>query len=361
MHILTVIGARPQFIKSAVLSRYIRDNPSCGIIETLVHTGQHYDQNMSDIFFTEMDIQAPDINLHIGSGSHGKITGMMLAGIEEIIFDKKPDALLVYGDTNSTLAGALASSKLHIPVAHVEAGLRSYMMEMPEEQNRRLSDHLSTWLFCPTLTAENNLKKEGITDCGSSKKPDADHKRVVISGDIMYDASIYYRKKSPVCKYEKNFILLTIHRAENTNNSERLKSIIDAINELEMIDFIFPVHPRTRKILNENNLDLKKHIHPIEPVGYFDMLSYESACDAVLTDSGGVQKEAFFFKKPCITMRDTTEWVELVTSGWNTLVGADKHKIISAVQNMHVPSEYPNLYGDGHSAKKIIDVLLDSI
>jgi UDP-GlcNAc3NAcA epimerase len=361
MNILTVIGARPQFIKAAVLSRFIRDNPSCGITETLVHTGQHYDQNMSDVFFDEMDIPKPDINLHVGSGTHGAATGRMLELLEKELISRKPDAVLVYGDTNSTIAGALASSKLHIPVAHVEAGLRSYMMEMPEEQNRRLSDHLSTWLFCPTLTAENNLKKEGIIDCGSSGRPGVDHKCVVVSGDIMYDASLYYRKKSPPCKYEKKFILLTIHRAENTDNPARLESIINAVNKLETINFIFPVHPRTRKILFENNFILKGHIKVIDPIGYFDMLSYESVCDAILTDSGGVQKEAFFFKKPCITMRDATEWVELVDSGWNTLTGADTHKIISAIDNIQIPSEYPDFYGNGHCADKIITVLQSSV
>jgi UDP-GlcNAc3NAcA epimerase len=316
---------------------------------------------MSDIFFEEMNIPKPDANLHVGSGVHGAVTGRMLELIEHELILRKPDAVLVYGDTNSTIAGALASSKLHIPVAHVEAGLRSYMMEMPEEQNRRLTDHLSTWLFCPTLTAASNLKKESIIDCGSSNRPDADHKRVVVTGDIMYDASLYYRTRSPPCKYKKNFILLTIHRAENTDNPERLKSIVDAVNELEKINFVFPVHPRTRKILFENKLSLKKHIEPIDPIGYLDMLSYESVCDAVLTDSGGVQKEAFFFKKPCITMREATEWVELVDSGWNTLTGANSHKIILAVNNIHIPSEYPEFYGNGHTAESIIDILLGSI
>jgi UDP-GlcNAc3NAcA epimerase len=363
MNILTVIGARPQFIKAAVLSRYIRDNPSRGITETLVHTGQHYDKNMSDVFFDEMDIPKPDVNLHVGSGTHGAVTGRMLELIEKELIVRKPDAVLVYGDTNSTLAGALASGKLHIPVAHVEAGLRSYMMEMPEEQNRRLTDHLSTWLFCPTLTAENNLNKEGIIDYKFSEKTDANHKHVVVSGDIMYDAFLYYREKPPPTSPHTHasklgsFILLTIHRAENTDNPERLRSIVNAVNDLKTINFIFPVHPRTRKILSDNNLILKGHTNLIDPIGYLDMLFYESACDAVLTDSGGVQKEAFFFKKPCITMRDTTEWVELVESGWNTLTGADSQKIISAINSIQIPSEYPDFYGNGHCAEKIIDVL----
>jgi len=357
MNLLTVIGARPQFIKAAVLSRYIRNNPSCGITETLLHTGQHYDQNMSDVFFEEMDIPKPDINLHVGSGSHGKITGLMLERIEDVIFERKPDVVLVYGDTNSTLAGAFAASKLHVPVAHVEAGLRSFMMAMPEEQNRRLTDHLSTWLFCPTQTAEDNLKKEGINCNNLTGKPNADNKQVVITGDIMYDASLYYREKSNSKVNEKDFILLTIHRAENTDDTNRLSSIVKAINKLTDYKFIFPVHPRTRKILEQHNLLFATHVKMIEPIGYLEMIAYEAACSAVLTDSGGVQKEAFFFKKPCITMRDSTEWVELVNSGWNTLTGADTDKIITTVKNLHTPVEYPSLYGDGNCARKICDLL----
>jgi UDP-GlcNAc3NAcA epimerase len=353
MHILTIIGARPQFVKAAVLSRSIRDNPSCGIRETLVHTGQHYDRNMSDVFFTEMDIPAPDINLRIGSRNHGKMTGLMLEGIEDVILDKKPDALLVYGDTNSTLAGALAASKLHIPVVHVEAGLRSYMMIMPEEQNRRLTDHLSTWLFCPTEAAVNNLSQEGIVDCGAAVKPNIDNKKVAITGDSMYDAALYYRGKQAVSIDDRDFILVTIHRAENTDDPNRLKAIVEAINEIRDRRFIFPVHPRTAKILLQFNLVFGRHVKIIEPVGYLEMLAYEGACSAVLTDSGGVQKEAFFFHKPCITLRDATEWVELVQTGWNTLVGADRDAIVSAVENLHIPNNHSNLYGNGHCAEKI--------
>jgi UDP-GlcNAc3NAcA epimerase len=357
MRILTVIGARPQFIKAAVLSRYIRDDPFCGITETLVHTGQHYDQNMSEVFFSEMNIPEPDINLHVGSGNHGKTTGMMLDGIEQIILDKKPDAVLVYGDTNSTLAGALAASKLHVPVIHVEAGLRSYMMAMPEEQNRRVTDHLATWLFCPTQTARDNLAREGVVDCGAAVQPDADNKRIAITGDIMYDAALYYREKKAVSIDEHDFILVTIHRAENTDDPNRLKSIIEAINETRDRCFIFPVHPRTRKILKEQNLVLADHVKMIDPVGYLEMLAYEAACSAVLTDSGGVQKEAFFFHKPCITLRDSTEWVELVQVGWNTLAGADRDTIVSAIKNLHIPDEHPQIYGDGHCARKIVSYL----
>jgi UDP-GlcNAc3NAcA epimerase len=357
MNLLTVIGARPQFIKAAVLSRYIRNNPSYGITETLLHTGQHYDQNMSDVFFEEMNIPSPDINLHVGSGNHGKTTGLMLEQIEDVILERKPDVVLVYGDTNSTLAGALAASKLHVPVAHVEAGLRSFMMIMPEEQNRRLTDHLSTWLFCPTQTAVDNLKQEGIADNESTVKPNADKKRVVITGDIMYDASLYYRGKNNIQINEKDFILLTIHRAENTDDLLRLSSIVRAVNNLTGYRFIFPVHPRTRKILEQQNLEFASHVKMIEPVGYLEMIAYEAVCSAVLTDSGGVQKEAFFFRKPCITMRDSTEWVELVSSGWNTITGADTDKIITAVKNLHIPNEYPALYGDGNCAQKICGFL----
>lgn len=357
MHILTIIGARPQFIKAAVLSRYLRDNPSLGIKETLVHTGQHYDTNMSEVFFKEMNIPQPDVNLHLGSGSHGKMTGAMLAGIEELILERKPDALLVYGDTNSTLAGALAAGKLLVPVIHVEAGLRSFMMAMPEEQNRRLTDHLSAYLFCPTQTAVKNLFAEGITDCGNGLKLSADNKRVCMTGDIMYEASLYYRTHNNVKINDKNFVLLTIHRQENTDNIERLSSIVKAINGLKGERFIFPVHPRTRKILAQNNLEFGSHVKLIDPIGYFEMIAYEENCKCVLTDSGGVQKEAFFFEKPCITMRDSTEWVELVESGWNTLTGSDAEKIVQAVQNVKRPKEVPLLYGKGDCAERICEVL----
>jgi UDP-GlcNAc3NAcA epimerase len=312
---------------------------------------------MSDVFFTEMDIPEPDINLHIGSGSHGKTTGMMLEGIEKAILDKKPDVLLVYGDTNSTLAGALAASKMHVPVMHVEAGLRSYLMAMPEEQNRRLTDHLSTWLFCPTITAQNNLAREGIADCGVAIHPNADNKRVIVTGDIMYDAALYYHEKKAVVIDDRDFILVTIHRAENTDDPVRLEAIVTAINKITDRRFIFPVHPRTVKMLKQQNLVFGGHVKMIEPVGYLEMLSLEAACSAVLTDSGGVQKEAFFFHKPCITLRDATEWVELVQTGWNTLAGSDQDRIVSAVENLHIPDDHPSIYGDGHCAEKIVSYL----
>jgi UDP-GlcNAc3NAcA epimerase len=361
MKLLTVVGARPQFIKAAVLSRYLRENPSCGISEILLHTGQHYDQNMSEVFFSEMEIPHPEINLQIGSGSHGKTTGRMLEGIESLILERKPDVVLVYGDTNSTLAGALAASKLHVPVAHVEAGLRSFMMSMPEEQNRRLTDHLSTWLFCPTQTAVDNLSHEGITGCTNASQPTSDNRRVSMTGDIMYDASLYYREKACTQTMEKDFFLLTLHRAENTDDPKRLSAIFSALNKLSEYRFIFPIHPRTRKNIEEKNIKLAGHIKLIEPVGYFKMLALESSCSVILTDSGGVQKEAYFFKKPCITLRDSTEWVELVNSGWNTLVGADTEKIIFTINNLQIPAEYPAFYGDGNCAKKICETFIKNI
>lgn len=364
LEIMTIVGARPQFIKAAVLSRLIRSEQyKEKIHETIIHTGQHYDENMSDVFFREMEIPEPDFNLAIGSGNHGFVTGQMLAGIEKLIIERKPDVVLVYGDTNSTIAGALAASKLHVPVAHVEAGLRSYMMIMPEEQNRRLTDHLATWLFCPTETAITNLNREGIVN-KELEKPTADNKAVFLSGDIMYDASLYYRKKALVLgseklsKLPKKFALLTIHRAENTDNLERLSAIISALNSYTDIEFVFPVHPRTKKIISQTGLELNSHIHQIEPVGYFEMLALENACDYLVTDSGGVQKEAYFFNKPCITLRDTTEWVELVTHGWNTLVGSDELKIRASLEVMPKYGNSTQLYGDGNSADHIASTLL---
>lgn len=364
LEIMTIIGARPQFVKAAVLSRLFRSEKYRGRIhETLVHTGQHYDENMSDVFFREMEIPTPDINLNSGSGSHGAMTALMLSGIERLITERKTDVLLVYGDTNSTLAGAIAASKLHIPIAHVESGLRSYMMAMPEEQNRRLTDHLSTWLFCPTTVAVENLRKEGIVHCAGSK-PDSDNKSVTMTGDIMLDASTYYRTNAlakagyVLENLPQKFYLLTIHRAENTDDPLRLASIVEAINSVPDKHAVFPIHPRTRKIMREQGLAFKPHVHLLDPVGYYEMLCLESACTFVLTDSGGVQKEAFFLKKPCATMRDSTEWVELVDSGWNILVGADTTAIVRAINEPLSPVDYPDLYGNGNSSLKIIETLL---
>lgn len=360
MKILTVIGARPQFVKAAVFSRYIRENKNCGINEILVHTGQHYDSNMSDVFFDEMQIPRPDFNLHLGGGTHGKMTGQMLIAIEDLLLEHKPDALLVYGDTNSTLAGALAASKLHIPIAHVEAGPRTYIMAMPEEQNRKITDHLSTWLMCSTPASIECLKKEGIVD-SDVKKATADFKRVSLTGDIMYEASLFYRKNNNARVLPeldgKEFVLMTVHRAENTDDINKFAAIVDAVNMCSDKIFVFPVHPRTRNILEKNNLKFGPHVKMIEPLGYFEMIAYEEKCYFILTDSGGVQKEAFFFKKPCIVLSDNTCWIELVENGWNTLVGTDTEKIVKSICNIKTPKNYPSLYGDGKCAEKIAKVL----
>ena len=354
LSIVTIIGARPQFVKAAVISRLIREKYSDRIREYLVHTGQHYDANMSDVFFSEMMIPEPEINMNIGSGSHGKMTGAMLEKIEEVLLERKPDFLLVYGDTNSTLAGALAASKLLIPVVHIEAGLRSFNKAMAEEQNRILTDHLSNYLFCPTDRAVSNLLQEGVSS------------GVYKSGDVMYDASLFYRRLYRERGYRGmrereqwgNFALLTLHRAENTDSQERLTSIISALNDCYSEKIVFPMHPRTKKYLQMYNLSLAEHIHVLEPVGFFDMLDLEEKCDYIITDSGGVQKEAYFFRKPCITLRDQTEWVETVEAGANTLVSADKSLIVSAVGSSKRKIASKALYGNGDAGDLILKELL---
>lgn len=347
--IVSIVGARPQFVKAAVISRLIKDKYAERISEFLVHTGQHYDQNMSEIFFEEMRIPKPDLNLEVGSGSHGKMTGIMLEKIEQVLLDQKPDAVLIYGDTNSTLAGALAASKLHIPVCHVEAGLRSYNKLMPEEQNRIVADHLSELLLCPTQTAIDNLQKEGITE------------GVSLTGDVMFDASLFYRtlenNNSVLPELPKNFFLATIHRAENTDSQERLTAIVNALNDSGKSG-VLPLHPRTKKYLDMYGLTFNDNIQIIDPVGYFDMLELEATADFIVTDSGGVQKEAYFFNKPCITLRDQTEWVETVEVGWNTIVGADYNRILETIESFTPPVEHPDLYGDGKSGEKIVEELL---
>lgn len=346
--IVTIVGARPQFVKAAVISRLIRNEYSDRFKEIIVHTGQHYDENMSDVFFKEMMIPKPDINLNIGSGSHGKMTGRMLEKIEEVVLEEKPDILLVYGDTNSTIAGALAASKLHVPVAHVEAGLRSFNMKMPEEQNRILTDHISSFLFCPTETAVKNLDKEGIK------------KGVFNTGDVMYDASLFYEKFAcppDSIKLSDEFALITLHRAENTDSYENLKSIVEALNE-SGINAIMPLHPRSKKMLEQFNLKFKENIRLIEPVGFLNMIFLEKNCNMIITDSGGVQKEAYFFKKPCITLRDQTEWVETVESGWNVLAGSDKEKIMDKISYLNTVGEYSRFYGNGRAGVNILNNLL---
>ncbi|MCX7025028.1 MAG: UDP-N-acetylglucosamine 2-epimerase (non-hydrolyzing) [Spirochaetes bacterium] len=368
MHIVTVVGARPQFVKAAVLSRLIRSAAYRErISEFLVHTGQHWDDNMSNLFFREMGIPEPEVNLGVGGGSHGRMTGDMLAGIEAILIERKPDVVLVYGDTNSTLAGALAAAKLHIPVAHVEAGLRSRDKGMPEEQNRIVADHLSTWLLCPTETAIENLSREGLVDGQATAAPTSDHPGIKLVGDVMYDASLHYRAIASVrpaaeralkrLGIDKPFCLLTLHRAENTDDRERLSGIMEGLRRSAGIPMIFPVHPRTRKLLDLHGITLPPHVRPIEPVGYFDMLELEEACDTVITDSGGVQKEAYFFHKPCVTLRERTEWVETVESGWNRLAGADPGAIAAALTTVSAMDGWRPLYGMGDAGERILAVL----
>ena len=355
MKIITVVGARPQFVKAATVSRAILDhnkaNPSNIIEELIVHTGQHYDANMSDVFFEEMDIPKPAYSLGVGGGNHGAMTGRQLEKIEEVLLKEKPDYVLVYGDTNSTLAGALAAAKLHIPVVHVEAGLRSFNMQMPEEINRILTDQISNLLFCPTETAIANLKNEGF---------DSKNCQFINVGDVMYDAALYYSSKSrkpTTVNLDKDFALVTIHRADNTENIERLSSIVDALNEInETTPVICPIHPRTKELIL--NLVVKPKFMLIDPVSYFEIIWLLENCSVVITDSGGLQKEAYFFKKPCITMRDQTEWVELIEAGVNRLVGSCKVKIIKAFNNITVTSSViSNLYGKGDAANKIVAFL----
>lgn len=351
MKLLTILGARPQFIKAGSVSREISKFDS--IKEIIVHTGQHYDANMSDIFFDEMQIPKPNYFLGIGGKTHGAMTGQMMEKIEEIAFSAKPDMIMVYGDTNSTLAGALVASKLHIKLAHVEAGLRSFNTKMPEEINRILTDRVSQILFCPTDTAVQNLKNEGFEkfDC-----------KVIKSGDVMQDGAIFYKKfaKKPNLNVDKTFILCTIHRAENTDNEVRLKAIFEALNDIaKNIQVILPLHPRTKKILQNLNINTI-NLTIIEPVGYLEMTWLIDNCFFVMTDSGGLQKEAFFFKKQCITLRDETEWVELVKCKANILVGANKDKILAAFSTIKTFDENNlelNLYGNGKASEIIVNML----
>lgn len=329
-----------------------------GVTEILVHTGQHFDANMSDVFFREMEIPEPHYHLEVSGLPHGAMTGRMLERIETVLQEEKPEIVLVYGDTNSTLAGALAAAKLHIPIAHVEAGLRSFDMKMPEEVNRILTDRISRYLFCPTSTAVDNLKKEGFAHFPC---------RIDHVGDVMFDAAEFYLKRSheqPSMliheRIAKPFFLATLHRAENTEKLDRLAAIVAALNELHNeCPVVLPLHPRTRLYLEQNKINLKVKI--LEPVGYFHMLQLLQACTCVLTDSGGLQKEAYFFEKPCVTLRDQTEWIELVTAGVNVLAGAEQHRIVTtAKQLLQKPLDFSKpLYGNGHAAEKIVSILQD--
>ncbi|EES7734984.1 UDP-N-acetylglucosamine 2-epimerase (non-hydrolyzing) [Escherichia coli] len=360
MRIVTILGARPQFIKAGSVSREIQRQKNSGknIDEVIIHTGQHYDMNMSDVFFKEMKIPKPDYYLGIGGNNHGAMTGQMIEAIEGILIKEKPDVVMVYGDTNSTLAGAIAASKLHINVAHVEAGLRSFNMSMPEEINRILTDRVSSLLFCPTRAAMDNLEKEGIRSWGNGVN-------AILSGDVMQDGALFYKKfaqKPSNLDLADDFILCTIHRAENTDVSERLVSIIDALTEIAMTrQVVLPLHPRTKKVILSQNIDISK-LTIIEPVGYLNMVWLISNCTIVMTDSGGLQKEAFFFSKPCLTLRDETEWVELVENGFNILVGANKQSILNAYTNcVNINTDYlgGDLYGNGKASKKIVNELLN--
>ena len=352
MKIATIVGARPQFVKAAPVSRVLRKQHA----EFLIHTGQHYDSNMSQIFFDELGIPRPDLNLGLGSASHAEQTGKMLIEIEKALRDFQPDLVLVYGDTNSTLAGALAATKLQIAVAHVEAGLRSFNRKMPEEINRLLTDRISDLLFCPTETGVKNLANEGV------------HRGVHLTGDVMYDAAIQFseiaRQKSNILERLKlapgAFLLCTIHRPNSTDSFENLKNIVDAFVESN-VPIVFPVHPRTLGLLQRYELWEQVVACPsilnIEPISYLDMLTLERHAGKILTDSGGIQKEAYFFQVPCITIRDETEWVETVTDGWNLLVGTTKAAILDAIANFKPTAPQRKLFGDGHASEKIVRLI----
>lgn len=347
MKIVSIVGARPQFIKAAAVSRALRQRHS----EVLVHTGQHYDYEMSGIFFDGLHLPRPDVNLGVGSGSHAAQTAAMLRGIEEVLVAEAPDYLLIYGDTNSTLAGALAASKLLVPVAHVEAGLRSYNRRMPEEINRVIADHLSDLLLCPSDTAVRNLAAEGIT------------RNTHQVGDVMLDVMNWARQQLAERPAEilerlglkrQCYLLATVHRSENTDDPARLEQILSAFNGLDEL-VVFPAHPRVRKMIS--NCHLEGHVRLIDPVGYLDMVALAGGARMILTDSGGLQKEAYWLGVPCLTMREETEWVETVEAGWNALVGADQAKISAGVRAFAPKGSPPALYGDGCSAERCIALL----
>lgn len=357
MKILTIVGARPQFIKAAAVSRAIAAHARGKAAEIIVHTGQHFDSQMSHVFFAELSIAAPKYNLGISGGSHGAMTGRMLEAIEAVLIKEMPDWVMLYGDTNSTLAGALAASKLHFPVAHVEAGLRSYNMRMPEEVNRVVADRVSARLFCPTDLSVANLAKEGLTA------------GVHLVGDVMFDTALHFAKlaveRSTILKsfglQSKAYVLATCHRAENTDDQQKLTGIVLGLAEIaKSHQVVFPVHPRTRQRIERFGLaDLLKGITLTEPVSYLDMVELERNALIIVTDSGGVQKEAFFYRVPCITIREETEWVETVDAGWNVLVGSNRDAIVQAASsfsNRKMMEIQP--YGSGHASEKIAEILL---
>ena len=349
MKIVSVVGARPQFIKASVVSKEIKK--SCE--EVLVHTGQHYDYEMSKVFFDQLGIPKPNYNLEVGSGDQGAQTGKMLEKIEEVLIKEKPDFVLVYGDTNSTIAGALAAAKLHIPLGHVEAGLRSFDKTMPEEINRVLTDHCSDLLFAPTQTAVNNLENEGIA------------KGVHLTGDVMYDVllnNLKIAERSNVLKEfnlePKKYLLSTIHRQSNTDNPVNLSNILEAFSEINE-KILLPMHPRTSKFINIHGLKDKigENIIIVKPVSYFDFIWLEKNAKKILTDSGGIQKEAYLLKVPCITIRDNTEWIETVEDGWNILAGTEKGKIVDAAHSFEPVNSQRNIFGSGNASGNIVDII----
>ena len=367
MKIVTIIGARPQIIKAAALSRAIKNNYADRIHEVIVHTGQHYDDNMSQVFFDELGIPRPDYNLHVGSASHGVQTAKMMEGIEDILLAEKPDFIVLYGDTNSPLAGAVAASKIHVPIAHIEAGLRSFNKSMPEEINRIVCDHCSTLLFTPTLAGLNNLQREGFP-MDNDGPYTIDNPKVYHCGDIMYDNSLHFSsiadRKTDILQRlgltRKTFVLATLHRDGNTDDPDRLNAILEAFTELaKETTVVFPMHPRTRKHAVDFHPD---NVIVTEPLSFLEMVQLEKQAQLILTDSGGVQKESYFFKKPCVIMRPETEWVEIVKAGAATLADADKDSILQASRQylQHPPVDFPEIFGDGHAATFMLEKMITS-
>lgn len=378
--IVTIIGARPQIIKSSAINRAIKTHYSAQLEEVIVHTGQHYDENMSAIFFQEMGIPTPNYNLNVGSGSHGQQTAKMIEGLEEIFLKENPTAVLVYGDTNSTIAGALAAAKIHIPVIHVEAGLRSFNKAMPEEVNRIACDHMSTLLFTPTSTGFENLKNEGFKE-NQLEKASANHPKVYQCGDVMFDNSLYFsnvsasnsRLLADLGLIENQYVLTTIHRDSNTDIAENMTAIFQALFDIQQatnLTIVLPIHPRTKsKMEAQLPADLLAKISTnaqfkiIPPAGFIDIIALEKNARMIITDSGGLQKEAYFFQKPCVILRPQTEWVEIVSNGNALLAGSDYQKIVAGFNSLLAKSDfsYPPLYGDGHAAEFICQKILEDL
>lgn len=377
---ITIVGARPQIIKSSAISRAVRTKFAGELEEIIVHTGQHYDENMSKVFFKEMEIPVPHYNLNVGSGSHGAQTAKMLSGLEEIFLSEKPDAVLVYGDTNSTIAGSLAAAKIHIPVIHVEAGLRSFNKAMPEELNRIACDHMSTLLFSPTQTGIDNLSNEGFS-LKNEGKASIDNPFVFKCGDIMYDNSLYFsnvsNEKSSLLKEldleQRPFVLATVHRDSNTDIPENLEAIFQSFQDISIknkITIVLPLHPRTKSKLQSNltpklfdALSQNEYMKIIDPAGFLDIIALEKNAQMIVTDSGGLQKEAFFFKKPCIILRPQTEWVEIVKNGNALITDANHQRIIDGYELLSKRSDYtfPAFYGDGHAAEFICEQIIERL